>query len=81
MKNNANNTTQITLIFPLFRYNYTKKFKKKFARRYKIRVDHPTQRGMGAVKYPFSQKIRCGCCGTHYVRGQIYSSGEMVPAW
>jgi hypothetical protein len=36
---------------------------------------------MVAVKYPFSQKIRCGCCGTQYVRGQIYSSGEMVPAW
>lgn len=36
---------------------------------------------MVAVKYPFSQKIRCGYCGTQYVRGQIYSSGEMVPAW
>ena len=58
-----------------------KEVQEEIARRHKIRVDHPKQRGMVAVKYPFSQKIRCGCCGTQYVRGQIYSSGEMVPAW
>ena len=39
------------------------------------------QRGMVDVKHPFSQKIRYGCCGAQYVREQIYSSGEMVPAW
>ena len=27
------------------------------------------------------QKIRCGCCDTQYVRGQIYTNGEMVSAW
>lgn len=44
-------------------------------------MDHPNHREMVAVKYPFSQKIRCGCCGAQYIRGQIYSNGEMIPAW
>lgn len=25
--------------------------------------------------------IECGCCGTQYVRGQIYSNCKMVSAW
>lgn len=57
------------------------KAQEEMARRHKIRMDHPNHRGMVAVKYPFSQKIRCGCCGAQYIRGQIYSNGEMIPAW
>jgi len=58
-----------------------KEAQNEIARRQKIRADAPSGRGMIAVKYPFSQKIRCGNCGTHYIRGQIYYHGEMVPAW
>ena len=57
------------------------KVQEEMARRHKIRMDHPNHRGMVAVKYPFSQKIRCGCCGAQYIRGQIYSNGEIIPAW
>lgn len=53
----------------------------EMARRHKIRVDHPQHRGLVSTRYPFSQKIRCGVCGAQYTRQQIYSNGEMVPAW
>ena len=71
----AENTHPAIIPMQLF-----KEVQEEIARRHKIRTDHRKQRGVVAVKYPFSQKIRCGCCGTQYVRGQIYSSGEMVPA-
>ena len=35
------------------------KVQEEMARRHKIRMDHPNHRGMVAVKYTFSQKIRC----------------------
>lgn len=72
----AENTHPAVIPMQLF-----KEVQEEIARRHKIRTDHLKQKGMLAVKYPFGQKIRCGCCDTQYVRGQIYTNGEMVSAW
>lgn len=59
----AKNTHHAIISMQLF-----KEVQEEIDRRHKIRTDHPKHRGMVAVKYPFSQKIRCGCCGDQYVR-------------
>ncbi len=57
------------------------KVQNEMQRRRNIREANPYGRGKVSTKYPFSQMIRCGCCGAQYVRGKIYTSDGLIPAW
>lgn len=50
-------------------------------RRGDIRGYSESNQGRYSSKYPFSKKIVCGVCGTHYRRHAQFIRGEYTPTW